>query len=246
MARSFQSADEDYLIQNSYNEISAYPFSMFIWAYPLQTNLNMVIMTLNSSLDNERYHFLYLRNSATVEYVARDGSASQPACTGGSYSQDEWVAIGSTATAKDDRELWVNGVSVDTKTDNLAGSLIIDRYTIGSLLRSTLSTALMNGYTMWSAVWNAALTDAEHASLGGGLCPLLVRPDSLVSFVPLGGLDGDHDNDVIGGYTLTETNSPTWSDDSPTGLIYPSQQIIGVSQGIITPAVQHARLRIGV
>lgn len=203
----------------------------------------MVAMTLNYSLDDARYHFLYLKNNATIEYWARDGGGPI-ACAGGSYSQNEWVAIGSTATAGNDRELWVNGVSVNTSTTALGGFLVIDRYTIGSLLRSTLSTSLMNGYTMWSAVWSAALTDTEHASLGGGLCPLLVRPDSLVSFVPLGGLDGDHDNDVIGGYTLTETNSPTWTDDSPAGLIYPSQQIISVSQGIITPPPQYNQRQI--
>jgi hypothetical protein len=66
-------------------------------------------------------------------------------------------------------------------------------------------------------------------------------------FVPCGGLHGEHDGDYIGNVNnLAAISSPTWSDDSPTGLIYLSQQIIGVSQGIVTPAVQHARLRIGV
>jgi hypothetical protein len=153
--------------------------------------------------------------------------------------------LGFTLTSSTSREGYLDGSSVGVNSTSV-GNYTPNRYTIGALKRASLDSNIMNGHIFWAAIWNAALTDAEHLALSNGICPLLVRPDSLASFVPLGGFNGQNDYDHIAGWSFTPTNSPTWSDGSPTGLIYPSQQIIGVSQGIITPAVQHARLRIGV
>ena len=103
-----------------------------------------------------------------------------------------------------------------------------------------------NGLIAWPAMWNVELSLSEIQSLAAGVHPTMIRPDNLRMFSPFGNLDPDTVVDTRTGRTFTQYGSATWSDDSPAGLIYPSQQIIGVSQGIVTPAVQHARLRIGV
>jgi hypothetical protein len=52
------------------------------------------------------------------------------------------------------------------------------------------------------AIWDAALTADEAAMLAKGLCPLLVRPQSLVAYLPLyGRFSGEPD--LVGGITGT-------------------------------------------
>ena len=51
-----------------------------------------------------------------------------------------------------------------------------------------------------------ALSDAEVAVLALGVPPIEVQPDNLVFYAPLW---RDEDLDLVGGYTLTATGSPT-------------------------------------
>ena len=64
----------------------------------------------------------------------------------------------------------------------------------------------MNGDVAEYAIWNVELTAGEHASLGVGVSPLLVRPGALVNYWTL--LSGVL-VDIVGGLTLTEVNTPT-------------------------------------
>ena len=93
--------------------------------------------------------------------------------------------------------------------------------------------------------WDAALTDDEVAALAAGHSPLLIRPASLVAYWPLGGLSGDHDRDIVGGYDLTAYNSPTWADHPP--VIYPSggRVVVAPSAGGPFPHYTRRRLRGG-
>jgi hypothetical protein len=54
-----------------------------------------------------------------------------------------------------------------------------------------------------SAVWNAALTDAEVAILATGFSPKKVRPQSLVFYAPL----VREVRDLVGGVALSDTGT---------------------------------------
>lgn len=94
------------------------------------------------------------------------------------------------------------------------------------------------------AVWNIALTEAQEVALAGGVCPLLIAPGSLEHYIPLGGLFGDHDRDIITGETFTVNGSPTFS-DHPGGLIYPATALsVPVTGGGAPPPGGVGRSRI--
>jgi hypothetical protein len=76
------------------------------------------------------------------------------------------------------------------------------------------------GYLAWAAIWNVALDDADAAALAKGWHPTLIKPQNLVAFWPLGGLDPQDPKDRWGGYDLTAYNAPT-EVDHPAGLLYP-------------------------
>ena len=87
---------------------------------------------------------------------------------------------------------------------------------------SGFDTSWFDGDIAECAVWDVALSAADVASLGAGVSPLLVRPDSLIFYAPLHGeASTDDEIDIVGGITITEFNSPAVS-DHPPGLFYPT------------------------
>ena len=243
MARVFASASSECLRWSSFTEISSYPFSWACWFKAYQTNAYGCVQGYASTVSGTDYARALVTDSGTVWLSIRIGG-TEPVIQGGTYSANTWHCIGATFTSSTSRELWLDGTSIGTNTTPVIFPSI-NRSSIGRLDRIAAANPF-NGEIMWSAQWDTPLSDAEHKMLAAGASPLMVSSQNLKVFVPCGNLNGETDLDLITGTTLTEVGTPTWSDDSPTGLIYPSQQIIGASQGLITPAVQHARLRIGV
>lgn len=104
----------------------------------------------------------------------------------------------------------------------------------------------MDGDVAEAAIWNVALDDAEIAALAKGVCPLLIRPTSLVAYWPLlnsAAPDVDRWNSR---YDLTPTNAPTMG--THPYVLYPIQASLGDASltqsisGSITPTGSLARL----
>jgi len=97
----------------------------------------------------------------------------------------------------------LNGGGNTTNTDNL----VISGFTqIGIGARYTDSWGgFYNGDIAEPAIWNAALTAAEIASLAKGMTPDKIRPQNLVFYAPL----VRNLQDVRGGLTITNNNGAT-------------------------------------
>ena len=133
----------------------------------------------------------------------------------------EWAP----STTCTDPACYVNGGNVGTVTGSGAG------------INTTRSMYIGRGYNAYSsasvaevAIWYYSsagrnFTQAEISMLAAGYSPLLVRPQELVSYIPLvRGL-----NDVVWGKTFTATNSPTVSDHPPVWNIS-SQRVLSVPE----------------
>jgi len=240
MARVFNGSNQ-FLFNTSINPDYG-PKSFALWFYKDALSADKWVMTQANGVGN--YAGLRALSTGYVRSYWRGGDTLYIESSN-TYSATSWNHIGGTWGFKRVTGIYLNGVGVTgslysngAETNNLS---------IGAYYAGTGSNSgWFDGKIAWAAGWNVELDATDFAALAAGISPLLIRPDALYYFAPLGWLDGNNDEDIVGAKTLTAYNSPTWSDDSPAGLIYPSQQIIGVSQGIVTPAVQHARLRIGV
>lgn len=105
-------------------------------------------------------------------------------------SLSAWHTIGisyNSSSTTQDPVIYVDG-SVVTITGEFSptGTLLTnsDAYVIGNY--GDTSTTWDGRIAEW-AVWDAILTAAEHAALGRGIDPRLIRPQSLVSYIPLYG-----------------------------------------------------------
>jgi hypothetical protein len=110
----------------------------------------------------------------------------------------------------------------------------IDRISIGRLGRLN-PAAYMDGLLAEVAIWNAALSDEEVASLAAGFSPLLVKPENLVVYVPLVRTI----QDVVGGLGFTATG--TVVAEHPPKIFLPAAPHISTAP---PPSAAHRR-RVG-
>lgn len=202
--------------------VSAPPFTVSLWCYPLNTTEDHYIWAL-SNATLTRNHALALYGSFTgfgtdnVAAISDDGSVpAGNAISTASFVANSWQHICGVWASTSDRRVYLNGGSKGT--DTLTRAPTVDRTLDGAVLAGGVAYGSSCRLAM-RAVWNVALTDAEVATLAAGFHPLLVRPASLVSLCPFGGFHGDRPNDIVGGYTPTAINSPTYA-DGPR-IIYP-------------------------
>ena len=169
------------------------------------------------------------------------GADTRNVVSSNTYTANAWTHLVGQWGVSRVRAVFLNG----TKTTTGAGYSSGAEPTRWSWGAYDSGSSPFDGDMLWPAVWNVQLSDEEVASLYAGASPLMVRPDDLAYFAPWGALDEERITDLIGGTTIPLlSGTETYSDSSPAGLIYPSQQIIGVSQGIITPPPQYNQRQI--
>jgi hypothetical protein len=140
-----------------------------------------------------------------------DGSDSKLADSSSGYSADVWNHGCAIFAADNDRRVYLNGGLKGTNADSQSVDNI-DRTAIGGQRRDDTPTDGTDGSIAEAAIWNVALSDEEVAVLATGIRPILVRPQSLVMYVPL---IRDNDEDLIEGLSFSEQNTPTISTHAP-------------------------------
>lgn len=221
MARDFAQASSQALEVNS-APISAYPYSMSMWFYNKDDTGDKWPFQMSDRLGDNGIQGLRLDDNEKITAISYDGTTFNGASTApGSVTNNTWQHAGGVWTSATSRAAFVNGGGKGTNTTNIAiGTL--NTTSIGRLNTGTPG-GYHDGYIAECGIWNVALTDAEMAILGLGVSPLLVRPESLVFYVPL---VRDDDNDLVGGLNLAEIDTPGII--AHTRVIYPSSIILGV------------------
>jgi len=100
-----------------------------------------------------------------------------------------WAGVGISydgGSTVNDPVMYLNGVAQSiTELANPGGTLVTTTgaYSIGN--RASDSARNWDGSLAELGVWDAILSPAEFAALGKGYSPLLIRPASLVEYVPM-------------------------------------------------------------
>ncbi len=115
------------------------------------------------------------------------------------YSAGTWHSVSASALSATEETIFLDGAE---GTDYHADSYVptgIDRTEIG---RSPSGSYYFSGAIGPVAVWDVALSDAEHGALRSGAFAPYIRPDSLVSLWWMEAVSDDIEGDVVGGITL--------------------------------------------
>lgn len=245
MARSFTAASSHYL-QRSSAVVSGVPLTMACWFNSSSATLAQFLMSIGASA-SEDYFTLVARGDtggdpmgAAVRSVATSAVANST--TG--YSTGVWHHAAAVFTSSTSRAAFLDGGSKGTDATNLTPSGMA-LTGVGRLSRLT-PTGYTSGMIAEAAIWSAALTDAEVASLARGVCPTQIRPASLAAYWPLYGRT-DPEPDPWRALGLTVTGA-TAADHPRVFHPRPRRSVFvpAAAGGLAIPvAMYHYRHRIG-
>lgn len=234
MARSLDRSTTDHLL-NSNAVVFAAPFTFSGWFYANDVTNNHCIFSIAGSSDANNPYFAMFAQGGTagdfMRWQARNTSTELAISTNG-FSANTWHHIAGVEAAADDRAVFIDGGGKGTDTTSQTPANL-DQTCIGARAIFAGIDNGLDGYVAECALYSAALTDAEVGSLALGYSPLLIRPQSLVSYWHLFG-NASPETDRVGGFAMTLFNSPTKA--SHPRVIYPVHQALALpSDGAIFP-----------
>lgn len=234
MARSFNGTTD--WLQLTSTPVANPPATFACWFNPD----SLAWSVLNSSVGYSTAHWymgLWMSDTGQVSAQYRTINGLFSATTTATASVGQWSHGAVVNAGSANHHAFIDGGD-KTSTASGAGLANCNQIHIGAR-RTNAAYNYFDGKILWPAIWDVALTDGEIASLAAGAYPPDIRPDSLVFFHPLGGFDGQHDKSILTGADLTANGSPTWSDDGPGELAYPSQALLTLGSGSVpTPSVK--------
>ena len=167
------------------------------------------VLSKYATVTNQRSYALALNSSGRIFFiVSSNGSTSANSVTSTDSVGTDWRHIAGVYTPSTKLEAFFDGASNGTNTANMnffpslfSGSAPLS---VGMISFSSVNNCF-DGEVAETAVYNAALSAAEIASLAKGMTCDKIRPQSLVFYAPLV-------RDLIdarGGLTLTNNNGAT-------------------------------------
>lgn len=177
MARNFNGTSARIHISSAV--VSATPYTMACWFRT--TNMTQIGCLLSLSSPTAGYSTIFFRGDVAgdpidilAEGPGQAVSRSTTGCTSG-----KWHHACGVFTSATSRTVYLDGGSSATNTSPITHTL--NQTEIGAW-RSSL---WFSGDIAEVGIWNIDLTAAEVASLAKGVSPALVRPQSLVTYLPL-------------------------------------------------------------
>ena len=163
-----------------------------------------------------------------------DGSVSSN--VDGGVDNTDWTHLMGVFASLSSRNLFEDGVA-QTENTSTRSAFTMDRLAIGSSADGTPNQEY-DGRIAECAVWSAALTAVEGAMLFAGVCPLLVRPASLVFYLPCWNVG--QTKPWIGPAATSFGNPLDFA--HPPNMRYPPNVIKFYTQGAAAAAAARSRL----
>lgn len=213
-----------------------YTFTLVAWVRPDDQHEGTIMGADDGSSDNERFS-IFSRSNGRFALRRKSGYIQTP---DKDYddSNTTWFHIAG-GFSYSGRALYVNGTQEVSQTSNIsldptgATTFYIGRDRAGKYWDGAIAEA---------AAYSVALADKDIASLAAGFSPLLVRPEKLIGYWPLGGGYFPATVNPIGSTSLSVNSSP--SAEAHPRIIYPTPPpaIVVAAGGQAARAMHHYRM----
>jgi hypothetical protein len=163
------------------------------------------ILTKYETATNNRSYGIAINSTGKIIFLIGSGTGAD-SITGATTVGTDWRHIAGVFTPSTKIEAFFNGTSDGTKTSSIFTNLFSGAapLAVGMISFSSVNNC-WDGQIAEAAVYNAALTASEVASLAKGMTCDKIRPQSLVFYAPL-----VRDlQDQKGGLTITNNNGAT-------------------------------------
>jgi hypothetical protein len=206
VARNFVRASNQALTSSSV-PVTAVPLTIACWGAAANSVFQTGVDLWDGNAGSpDRFGLFFAGNASRVIRARSDqGGTEASANSATGYTAGVWCHAAAVFASSTSRTAYLNGAAGTTNTTSNTPSGV-SRTDIGGSTGNSMSGQLAE-----IGVWSVALEASEIAALAAGACPLLVRPDSLVSYWPLMGRYSP-EIDVVGGLDLTLNASPAYAD----------------------------------
>jgi hypothetical protein len=164
------------------------------------------ILTKYETGTNQRSYALTTNSSGQVFFIVTNNGISALNATGSTAVGTNWRHVAGVYTPSTKLEAFLDGASSGSNTTSIFASLLSGSAPLAvGMVSFSAANNCWDGLIAEAAVYNAALTAAEIASLAKGMTCDKVRPQSLVFYAPLV-------RDLIdykGGLTINNNNTAT-------------------------------------
>lgn len=164
------------------------------------------------SATNHYFNINVLGASDKVRTGTRGGGTQASSDSAGTVNIGAWNTVGGVWTSITSRAAYLNGTLEAPNTTSITPTNL-DTYTCGGFRISGL-TGYTDGEVADFCLWNEALSEEEMDAYDAGVAPYLIRPEALVSWLPVYGTGSDS-VDLITGDTYTEQGTPVAAEHPP-------------------------------
>lgn len=208
MAYTFDGSN-DYMFKSLLGQSYQVPITISCWFNAGNTAAQMGMVNINYSA-GARWNAIELGTTGGV--VARcTGPVSATTTT--TCTLNTWNHAAGVFTTANSRTAYLNGGGKNTDTTTGGIQTLFNRINFGARVRQSTTpdaSTYYNGKLAEIGIWDVALTDAEILTLASGVKPTSVRPQSLVSYIPIIRTVIDHIDDSTitqsGGASLVPSN----------------------------------------
>ncbi len=200
MARLFNDAVNDYLSVASAPATAA-PLTMAAWVKSDDDTKAQAALWIGNSASGQAF-YIDLRGNVAGDHVragSNDGADATAVSTTG-FVANTWCHVAGVFTSTTSRTIYLDGGG--SATDTTAITPTVNQFGIGRQFRPGGGDDF-SGMIAEVGIWSAALDASEIAALAKGICPLLIRPQSLVGYWPLFGNDATEIDRWRNNYVLT-------------------------------------------
>lgn len=245
MARLFTAASSHFL-ENATVPITGVPLTLACWIRPDTVAAGTAQALYLGDSGSSNNYFSIGRSAASLKFNVRDATVSDAMGAGTDFAANTWYHIAGVAASTTSRVSYLNGAVQDTSAAGAITPASVDRINVGRLGRS-VPTDYWSGSIAEAAIWSVDLTLQEIAALAAGASPAQIRPDSLVFYAPIWGLDSPEPDLTTGHRNLTLGNAPTFTAGPPTQpFLYVPQEWTALASAAAPAALASRRALLGV
>ena len=234
MALTFTSASSKYLRIAS-AAITGAPLTMACWFYPTDLTNFQILMSINNSgasFNNFRFGFRGDQAGDPLEFLTWGGAGPLGATSSaGASGTSAWYHACGVEISTSSRIVYFNGGNTGTESTSNTPTGLNDTEIGAYRFGASAPTTFFDGYMAEVAMWNAALDAGEVAALAKGFSPALIRPQSLVYYIP-------------GVSDILDRKGTTWTNNNSVGFTTHPRVIMPRRRGVIPASAAAASVGI--
>lgn len=216
--------------------LTAMPITMACWFRPDIVTALETLMSISRNNNTTQFWAIYFAGATAGDPIRaaanQSGTQVNAVSTAGANGvASVWYHAAGVFASSTDKRAFFNGGNRGNNTTANTPANTVNKTNIATYYSAlNTRTSFFNGRIAEAGIWNVALDDDEIAALGAGLCPLLMRPQSLIGYWPLIGYaspeDDWHPRSVNAtDRAMTLTGPPTQANHSPTTLWFPPTNV---------------------